>query len=261
MLHIARRLYRRAPAIETGSADVDVDVLHQGWLRQLKARGGELVVNAEVVGLSRQDAGWRVETPDTQIDAKVVINAAGAWADVIARLAGVATVGLQPNRRTALIVSAPDGSNSDEMAHGDRRRRAVLFPARHAGALLLSPGDETPSEPCDAQPDEWDIATAVDRVQTATTLEVHRIRRSWAGLRSFVADRSPVVGYAPDAPGFFWLAGQGGYGIQTAPAMGALACALVLGESTPDELARFGVNAHDLRPDRFAESLAVAQGD
>src|SRR6201999_1335381 len=116
--------------------------------------------------------------------------------------------------------------------------------------------DETPSEPCDAQPEELDIAIAIDRVQSATTLQVQRVRRSWAGLRSFVADRSPVVGYAPDAPGFFWLAGQGGYGIQTAPAMGALACALVLGEPAPDDLVRFGVQAHDLRPDRFAESMA-----
>ena len=120
----------------------------------------------------------------------------------------------------------------------------------------MSPGDETPSEPCDAQPEEWDIATAVDRIQAATTLEVRRIRRSWAGLRSFVSDRNPVVGYAPDAPGFFWLAGQGGFGIQTAPAMGRLACALVCGDPVPDELVRFGVDANDLRPDRFTEALA-----
>ena len=119
-----------------------------------------------------------------------------------------------------------------------------------AGALFLSPGDETPSAPCDAQPEELDIAIAIDRVRAATTLEVRRPRRSWAGLRSFVADRSPVVGFAPDAPGFFWLAGQGGYGIQTAPAMGRLACALVRGEGVPADLAAFGVDAGDLRPGR-----------
>jgi D-arginine dehydrogenase len=254
---VLREDYIAGGAMETGSADVDVDVLHQGWLRQLKARGGELIVNAEVVGLSRQASGWRVETPDGRIDAKVVVNAAGAWADVIARLAGVRTVGLQPNRRTALIVAAPDGSNSDAWPMVIDIDEQFYF-RPDAGALLLSPGDETPSEPCDAQPEELDIAVAIDRVQSATTLEVKRVRRSWAGLRSFVADRSPVVGYAPDAPGFFWLAGQGGYGIQTAPAMGALACALVLGELAPAELVRFGVSAHDLRPDRFAESLATA---
>jgi D-arginine dehydrogenase len=257
---VLRHDYIAGAAIETGSADVDVDVLHQGWLRQLKAMGGDLVVNAEVVRLSRRESGWRVETPDAQIDATVVINAAGAWADVIAQLAGVRTVGLQPNRRTALIVSAPDGSNSDEWPMVIDIDEQFYF-RPDAGALLLSPGDETPSEPCDAQPEELDIAIAIDRVQTATTLEIHRVRRSWAGLRSFVPDRSPVVGYAPDAPGFFWLAGQGGYGIQTAPAMGKLACALVLGEPAPDELVRFGVKAHDLRPGRFAESLATAQSD
>jgi D-arginine dehydrogenase len=257
---ILREDYVAGAAIETGSADVDVDVLHQGWLRQLRARGGELVVNAEVVQLSRQAGGWRVDTPDRQIDTKVVINAAGAWADVIARLAGVRTVGLQPNRRTALIVPAPEGSDSDAWPMVIDVDEQFYF-RPDAGALLLSPGDETPSDPCDAQPDEWDIATAIDRVQTATTLTVQRVRRSWAGLRSFVPDRSPVVGYASDAPGFFWLAGQGGYGIQTAPAMGKLACALVLGEPTPDDLVRFGVEAHDLRPDRFAESLAAVEGD
>jgi D-arginine dehydrogenase len=217
------------------------------------------MVNAEVTGLARGGAGWRVETPVARIDAKVVINAAGAWADVIAQLADVNAVGLQPRRRTALIVAAPNESNSDDWPMVIDVDEQFYF-RPDAGALLLSPGDETPSEPCDAQPDEWDIATAVDRVQTATTLQVHRVRRSWAGLRSFVADRSPVVGFAPDAPGFFWLAGQGGYGIQTAPAMGQLASALVRGEPVSDELARFGVDAFDLRPDRFAQGAAASPG-
>ncbi|HEY2358404.1 MAG TPA: FAD-binding oxidoreductase [Phenylobacterium sp.] len=257
---ILRDDYVAGAALETGSADVDVNVLHHAWLRQLKARGGELIVNAEVVGLSRSATNWRVETPDAEIDAGTVINAAGAWADVIALLAGVTTVGLQPNRRTALIVAAPDGSNSDDWPMVIDVDEQFYF-RPDAGALLLSPGDETPSPPCDAQPEELDIAIAIDRVQTATTLEVQRVRRSWAGLRSFVADRSPVVGYAPEAPGFFWLAGQGGYGIQTAPAMGKLAAALVRGESAPEALTQFGVEAHDLRPDRFAGGLAPAQHD
>jgi D-arginine dehydrogenase len=248
---ILREDYVAAAVLETASADVDVDVLHQGWLRQLKATGGKLMVDAEVVRISRIETGWRVETPDLQIDAAVVVNAAGAWADVIAQLADVKTVGLQPRRRTALIVDAPDGAQSDLWPMVIDVDEEFYF-RPDAGALLLSPGDETPSDPCDAQPDEWDIATAVARVQSATTLEVRRIRRSWAGLRSFVADRNPVVGYAPDAPGFFWLAGQGGYGIQTSPAMGQLASALVRGEAVPDDLVRFGVDIQALRPDRFA---------
>ena len=242
--------YVAAAALEAGSADVDVNLLHQGWLRQLKARGGEVIVDAEVTSLTRSGQGWRVETPAITVEALVVINAAGAWADVIARLAGVKTVGLQPNRRTALIVDAPAESPVDRWPMVIDVDEQFYF-RPDAGALLLSPGDETPSEPCDAQPEELDVAIAIDRVQQATTLEVRRIRRSWAGLRSFVADRSPVVGYAPDAPGFFWLAGQGGYGIQTAPAMGRLASALVKGEPVPADLAAFGVDANDLRPDRF----------
>jgi D-arginine dehydrogenase len=185
----------------------------------------------------------------------VVINAAGAWADVVAQLAGVNPIGLQPCRRTALIVAAPEGSDSDRWPMVIDIDEQFYF-RPDAGALLLSPGDETPSEPCDAQPEEWDVATAVDRVQSATTLEVRRIRRSWAGLRSFAPDRSPVVGFAPDAPGFFWLAGQGGYGIQTAPAMGRLAAALVRGEAVPHDLRELGVDAYDLRPERFGENVA-----
>ena len=248
---ILRQDYVAGAVLETASADVDVDVLHQGWLRQLKARGGQLIVDAEVVGISRSGTGWRVETPDLRIDAAVVVNAAGAWADVIAGLAGVKTVGLQPRRRTALIVDAPAGAQSDLWPMVIDVDEEFYF-RPDAGALLLSPGDETPSAPCDAQPEELDIAIAVARVQSATTLEVRRVRRSWAGLRSFVADRNPVVGYAPDRPGFFWLAGQGGFGIQTSPAMGQLACALVRGEAVPADLARFGVDIESLRPDRFA---------
>jgi D-arginine dehydrogenase len=180
----------------------------------------------------------------------VVVNAAGAWADRIADLAGAARIGLQPMRRTALIVEAPEGSDSQSWPMVIDIDEQFYF-RPDAGALLLSPGDETPSDPCDAQPEELDIAIAVDRVQAATTLEVRRIRRSWAGLRSFVADRTPVVGFAADAPGFFWLAGQGGYGIQTSPAMGELAAALVRGQGVPAAFAEHGVAEADLSPQRL----------
>jgi D-arginine dehydrogenase len=246
---ILREGYVAAGVLETGSADIDVDALHQGWLRQLRAEGGRLVVDAEVLSLKPTSGGWRVETPGLTLEAGVVINAAGAWADQVAGLAGAARVGLQPMRRTALIVDAPDDPKSWPMVI-DIDEQFYFRP--DAGALLLSPGDETPSDPCDAQPEELDIAIAVDRVQAATTLEVRRVRRSWAGLRSFVADRTPVVGFAPDAPGFFWLAGQGGYGIQTAPAMGRLAAALARGEPVPADLAAHGVDARDLSPARLA---------
>ncbi len=254
---ILRPEYVAGGALETASADVDVDVLHQGWLRQLKARGGELAVNAEVMALRPEAGGWRIETGNSTIKARVVINAAGAWADEIAQLAGVTPIGLEPRRRTAMIVDAPEGSDSDAWPMVIDIDEQFYF-RPDAGALLLSPCDETPSPPCDAQPEEWDIAVAVDRVAGATTLEVRRIRRSWAGLRSFVPDRTPVVGFAPDAPGFFWLAGQGGYGIQTAPAMAHLAAALVCGASIPQDLARHGVDPASLRPGRPQSNAATA---
>lgn len=248
---ILREDYVAAGALELGSADIDVDALHQGWLRDLRARGGEVVVDAEVVRLSPEGTGWRVETPGRTIHAGVVVNAAGAWADRIATLAGARTIGLEPRRRTALIVDAPQGADTSAWPMVIDIDEQFYF-RPDSGGLLLSPGDETPIEPCDVQPEELDIAIAIDRVQGATTLDVRRVRRSWAGLRSFVADRTPVAGFAPDAPGFFWLAGQGGYGIQTAPAMGRLAAALVRGESLPADLAEFGVNTDDLRPGRPA---------
>jgi D-arginine dehydrogenase len=247
---ILREDHIAAGALEAASADVDVDGLHQGYLRLLRARGGTVLVNAEVSALSRVGAGWRVRAGETEIAAPIVIDAAGAWADEIAVLAGARPIGLQPRRRTALIVDAPDGSTSEDWPMVIDIDEQFYF-RPDAGALLLSPADETPSPPCDAQPDEWDIAVAIDRVTAATTLEVRRVRRSWAGLRTFAPDRAPVVGHAPEAPGFFWLAGQGGYGIQTAPAMAALAAALVIGAPVPATLTDFGVDARALRPGRF----------
>lgn len=239
-----------AGVMETASADMDVNGIHQGFLRQLRARGGQLLVNSEVNTLEHTGAHWEVSAGRRAFRADVVINAAGAWADVLARRAGVREVGLQPRRRTALIIDAPKGMNIDAWpAVIDIDEQFYFKP--DAGALLVSPADETPSEPCDAWPDDMDVAIAVDRVQSATTLEVERVRRSWAGLRSFVADRTPVVGYAPDAPGFFWLAGQGGYGIQTSPALARLAAALVRSRDVPEELLDFGLDVATLRPERL----------
>ena len=247
---ILRDGYVVMAALETASADLDVNGLHQGWLRKLRAHGGRLLVNAEVNTLEHTGAAWKVVTPEHTVQADVVINAAGAWADVLARRAGVREIGLQPRRRTALIVDAPQGMNVDSWPMVIDTDEQFYFKP-DAGALLLSPADETPSEPCDAWPDDWDVAVAVDRVQTATTLEIERVRRSWAGLRSFVSDREPVVGFAPDAHGFFWLAGQGGYGIQTAPAMASLAAALVRRMAIPAHLVQFGLDAGSIRPGRL----------
>jgi len=247
---ILRDGYVVTAALETASADLDVNGMHQGWLRKLRAHGGRLLVNAEVNTLEHTGSAWKVVTPEHTFRADVVVNAAGAWADVLARRAGLREIGLQPRRRTALIVDVPAGMTIDTWPMVIDTDEQFYFKP-DAGALLLSPADETPSEPCDAWPDDWDVAVAVDRVQNATTLEVERVRRSWAGLRSFVADREPVVGFAPDSPGFFWLAGQGGYGIQTAPAMSALAAAWVQRMPTPAHLVQFGLDVKMVRPERF----------
>ncbi|WP_068301750.1 FAD-binding oxidoreductase [Pararhodobacter sp. CCB-MM2] len=250
-LPLLREAYLIGSLLDSGSADIDVEALHRQYLRRLSAAGGETRLKAEVTGLSREGDLWRIETPQGALTARVVINAGGAWADALAAMAGVAPIGLVPKRRTALLVAAPDGMSVEDWPMAvDIDEDFYLRP--DAGKLLISPADETPSEPCDAQPDEWDVAVCVDRIQTAFDLPVRRIDHKWAGLRSFVADKAPVVGFAPDAPGFFWLAGQGGYGIQSAPALARAAAALALGRPIPDDIAAEGVTADALSPQRAA---------
>jgi D-arginine dehydrogenase len=244
-------------ALEPDSADVDVHALHQGYLRRLRAGGGRLLTDHAVEALERTPAGWRVRTGGTSFAAPVVVNAAGAWADVVADLAGARPIGLQPMRRTALLVDPPEGVRVDDWPMVIDVEETFYFKP-DAGLLLLSPADETPSPPCDAQPEALDVAVAIDRVQTATTLEVRRVRHRWAGLRSFVADRAPVAGWDPEAAGFFWLAGQGGYGIQTAPAMARTAAALLQNEALPGDLVDAGVDPRALSPERLQRPVSTA---
>ena len=236
--------------IEEGSADIDVDALHQGFLRQARQRNARLVLESAVKSLSYQCGLWTVHTLLESFRARVVVNAAGAWGDEIAALAGVPTVGLQPLRRTALLIPVPGGIvASDWPAAIDIDEQFYFKP--DAGLLLLSPADEQPSLPCDAQPEELDVAIAVDRFEQATGTEVRQVRHRWAGLRVFAPDRSPVVGFDHIVPGFFWLVGQGGYGIQTAPALGRLAAALVCNEPVPSDIAACGVTSEMLSRARF----------
>lgn len=250
LVPVFRDGYLTGGVYDSSAMDMDVNALHQGFLRGARAQGAELMQNARVEALARQDGSWRISTSDGQISAKVVINAAGAWCDEVADLAGANRVGLVPKRRTALLVDGPaDLPFADWPAFVDADEQFYARP--ESGALLASPADETPMEPCDVQPEELDIAIAIDRLQTATTLEVKRVIRSWAGLRSFVGDKTPVVGFDPVVGGFFWLAGQGGYGIQTAPSMGRVSAALAAGGEVPDDLEKIGVKASDLSPGRF----------
>lgn len=250
-LPLIREGYLAGALRDSGSADIDVDALHRHYLRGLTASGGELRLGAEVTGLTRDGHGWRILSSAGEIVTDILVNAAGAWADELATMAGIAPVGLVPRRRTALLVAPPDGQGVDGWPMAvDIGEEFYLRP--DAGKLLLSPADETPSPACDAQPDEMDVALCVDRIQGAFDLPVRRIEHKWAGLRSFVADRSPVVGFAPDAPGFFWLAGQGGYGIQSAPALARAAAALALGRQLPSDIAAAGVGVEALAPYRKA---------
>jgi D-arginine dehydrogenase len=247
---LLREGYVAEAAMDLDATDIDVDALHQGFLRGAKARGAELITNGWVRSVSYWDGLWTVELGDRTVRAPILINAAGAWADEVAGLCGAARRGLQPLRRTAVLIDPP--------ADVDIRHWPAVIDSTEdfyfkpdAGKLLLSPADETPAEPGDAQPEELDIAIAVDRVQQAIDIEVRRVSHSWAGLRTFAPDRVPVIGYDGDRPGFFWCAGQGGYGIQTAPAMGRLAAALVRNEAVPADIAAEGVTAAELSPDRL----------
>lgn len=228
LVPILREGHVTAALLEPGSMDIDVHALHQGFLRGLRQCGGQVVCNAEVTALRRDGAAWTVTTPAGEFTADVVVNAAGAWGDAVAAMAGVEPLGLTPCRRTAAMADLPDGVTAEAWPMVIDAAETFYFKP-DAGRLLLSPADATPTAPCDAQPEDLDVAIAVDRVEAATTLELRRVGPAWAGLRTFVRDREPVAGFDSQAPGFFWLVGQGGYGIQTAPALGQVAAALVLG--------------------------------
>ena len=240
-----------AGLLEPDAMDIDVHALHHGYLRLLVARGGRLLNRAEVRSLQRVAGGWQVSTSAGEFRADGVVNAAGAWADEIGKLAGTRPIGLVPKRRTAITFDPPSGmATGDWPAVIDIDEQCYFKP--DAGRLMASPADETPSPPCDAQPEEYDIAVLVDRLSRATTLKVPRIVSRWAGLRSFVADKLLVVGFDPQVPGFFWLAGQGGHGIQTAPAVSRLAAALFSDLPVPPDLAELGIEASTLAPGRLA---------
>ena len=247
--------YVAGGAIEPSAMDIDIATLHDGYLRGAKARGAKLVCDASLQALERAGDAWHVQTSVGAFAAGVVVNAAGAWADAVAAMAGAAPAGLVPKRRTAMILSLPDGVDAGGWPMVNDTDEQFYFKP-DAGRLLASPADETPMDPHDVQPDELDIAICIDRIQQAAELPVRRVVRAWAGLRSFVADKTPVVGFDPAAPGFFWLAGQGGYGFQTAPAMGRTAAALVSGSGIPADLADRGVTAAKLAPGR--EGLLAA---
>lgn len=248
MVPILSRDYVKAAAYQHDARDIDVNALHQGWLRKASALGVTLFTNTEVTGARRNAGGWRVETRDRVFSARIVVNAAGAWADLTAAMFGARPLGLTPMRRSIAVLPAPDGHDTRNWPLVDDVHEAWYLKP-DGGRLFVSPADEIPVEPHDAYVDDMILAEGLYRFEQAVTVPVNRVERSWAGLRTFAPDRTPVAGFDGTADGFFWLAGQGGYGIQTSPALSSLAAALIRGHA-PDPVVEPLLSR--LSPARFA---------
>lgn len=240
---VARAVY------EPGVTDIDVAALLQAYLREFRQRHGTIVTGEPVTGLYHRHGNWTVTTCRNTWITKTLINAAGAWADEIAALAGALPIGLIARRRTAIIVDATPGYEVGSLPCVDfAGSDAYIKP--DAGRLMASPGDATPVAPQDVQPDEMDVAVLVDWIERETLISVRQIAHRWAGLRSFVADNSPVVGYDPSAPDFFWLAAQGGFGIMMAPALARATASVCLTGKLPEDFTASGLVEADLGPGR-----------
>jgi D-arginine dehydrogenase len=237
-------------AFDEGGGDLDVDAILQAYLRQFRSNNGEIITACKLLDLDYRDGVWTLQTEKGVYTTPVVINSAGAWADQIANLAGLEPLGIKPYRRTALLVDSPtdlDISNWPLTVDVDED----YYFKPDAGQLLISPAEETPSEPCDAQPDDIDIAVVVDRLQQVLDLEVRKINHSWTGLRSFAPDRTFVVGFDPRCSGFFWFAGQGGYGVQAAPGLADIGAAIMTGNQPILTKQSFDKLRPLIAPDRF----------
>jgi D-arginine dehydrogenase len=235
---------------EPDAADIDVAGLHQAFVRTMRAVDATITTGAEMHGARHDGRAWRVDVGSTTWEGDVIVDAAGAWGDIVAERCGVPSIGLQPLRRTAFMVNGSAGSKGWPLVV-DVDHDWYFKP--DGEQILCSLADETPSEPCDARPQEIDVARAIDRINTATHLDIRHVRSQWAGLRTFSADRSMVIGPDPRRPDFFWLVGQGGTGIQTAPAASRLGAALVLGRPVPDDIVEAGLDSAAVSPERMTK--------
>jgi D-arginine dehydrogenase len=233
---------------------LDVAAIHQGYLRGARANDTAITRSAHVVSLEHRASRWTATASDgRKYEAPMVVNAAGAWADAVANAAGVRGVGLTPMRRTIFMVRSPLGERTRELPSCSEVDQA-FYVNPEGTQFLCSPADETPCPPSDAKPDTVEIARAIEAINATTTIGVRGIGSSWAGLRTFAPDRNLVVGEDPEASGFFWLAGQGGYGIQTSPATARLAAALALGQPVPPDLVVRGLDVARLAPTGRSET-------
>jgi D-arginine dehydrogenase len=236
---------------EPGCVDLDTNALLHGYLRQARRNGAETFLGTEVESLARSSRVWRAATRNETIEAPILINAAGAWADEVAARAGLPRRGLDPLRRTAITFAPP--------AEHDARKWPMTFDlaetwyfkpeGRH---IMMSPADLVPTEACDAQPDAYDIAVAIDRIESVTSMKVDRPNSRWAGLRTFAPDHEAVIGPDPEEPSFIWYAGQGGNGVMASQAAGEVCAALALDQDMPGPVARLGLTKDMIAPSRLA---------
>lgn len=242
--------FARRAVLDPGTADIDVDLLHQAYLKLFRQRGGELRTAHAVTALEKTAQGWTVRSKGDPLRSRIIVNAAGAWGDVVAEMAGRTRIGLQPKRRSMAVVPGPEGT---DIMHwpmvGDVGETWYCKP--QSGKLLISPADADPVDPHDAFADDMALAEGIARFEEAIDLPVTRVERTWGGLRSFAPDGNPVVGYDGADDGFFWLIGQGGYGIQSSPALSRLAAALVRGEAPPADIMDEGLVLGQISPKRF----------
>ncbi|HEU5469560.1 MAG TPA: FAD-binding oxidoreductase [Actinophytocola sp.] len=225
-----------AAALDPASRDVDAMSLHHGYVRGLRARGGIVLAGTPAIALARCGDGWRVNAGDLVLDCGLVVDAAGAWADAVAGLAGVPPLGLQPRRRTLFVSPVPAELPWDPRGALVAETTERFYFKPEGRTVLASPADAEPCGPGDARPHEPEIARAIESINAVTRLDLRTVRRSWAGLRTFSPTGDPVVGVHSDHPGFAFLAGQGGYGIQMAPALAAFAAAVLTGAAVPEDI-------------------------
>ena len=252
LVPVLRRDKVQGAMLDPSAADIDTDALHQGYLRGIRQHGGEIHNQREVLAISRDGDGWLVDCGAEQYRAQVLINAAGGWCDRIAALAGVAPIGLVPKRRAAFTFQGPEGVDCHAWPCVVSLDESFYFKP-DAGLLLGSPANADPVEPHDVQPEELDIAMGIYQIEEHTSLSIRRPEHTWAGLRSFVADGDLIAGFDVQVPGFFWVAAQGGYGIQTSAAMGMASAALARGQALPEHLRQFGLSAEMLSPARLGK--------
>ncbi len=243
---------------EPDCRDIDTNSLMNGYLKAFQRRQGQIVTSARAVALARRNGVWKASTPQGDFEAPVIINAAGGWCQNVASLAGLPVRNVVPFRRTAVTFDPPVGSDIRTWPMTFDVAETFYFKPE-AGRIMVSPVDMAASVPCDAQADELEVAIAIDRIHTYTTMEVASVKHKWGGLRTFAPDHEPVIGPDPDADGFIWLAGQGGNGVMAGAAAARLAASLALGEGVPPDISALGVTADAISPGRECVRGTIAR--